>query len=130
MTVRVTRLMEYEYVTVEQALTSMDAWAVPANGTRQFGVGSSPKGTTIRSAVIGPVFGEIAERIHTALAVDETDPDHSVEREDALELLTAVSRAWRAMDQRERSAVRRWSENLYDVLGRAATWVVTNAPGE
>lgn len=72
--VRVTRLMEYEFATVEQAVAAMDAWAVPAQGVRSFGgraTSGQPGGVTIRSAVIGPVFGEAADRIHTAVATGE-----------------------------------------------------------
>jgi hypothetical protein len=74
--IRVTRLMEYEFATVEQALASMEVWAVPAHGVRSFGGRSEqPGGVVIRSAVIGPVFGEAAERIHTAIGfAEESDP--------------------------------------------------------
>lgn len=84
MTVRVTRLMEYEYESVESALTDMQNWAVPASGVRKF---SAAPSRIIRSAVIGPVFGEAAERIHSAIA--------DVESDDRLPHLIAAARAWR-----------------------------------
>lgn len=73
MVVRVTRLMEYEFRNVEDALRNMEAWQVPPNGARTFGTVVG-----VRSAVIGPVSGEAAERIHTAVPVAEEDP--SIER--------------------------------------------------
>ena len=51
--VRVTRILEYTYVDAEEAWADMDRWAVPANGATNFN-----RRTQIRSAVIGPVFGE------------------------------------------------------------------------
>lgn len=54
--VRVTRIIEYTYVDAEEALQDMDRWAVPPNGTTNFN-----RRTQVRSAVIGPVFGESVE---------------------------------------------------------------------
>jgi hypothetical protein len=60
----VTRILEYEYVDPEEALRDMDRWAVPPNGTINFNQRSQ-----VRSAVIGPVFGEAWE-----LDIDAKDP--------------------------------------------------------
>ena len=51
--VRVTRILEYIYVDAEEAVRDMESWAVSPNGTISFN-----RRTQIRSAVIGPVFGE------------------------------------------------------------------------
>jgi len=51
--VRVTRIIEYTYVDAEEAVRDMERWAVPANGATNFN-----RRMQIRSAVIGPVFGE------------------------------------------------------------------------
>lgn len=115
--VRVTRLMEYEYGTVEQALENMEGWAVPASGIRRFGVGSSNRGVIIRSAVIGPVYGEAADRIHSAVAAAEIEDDPIGVTYDS----HAAVAVWRALSPGERTAVRRISEDLYDVLGRLST---------
>lgn len=56
MSVRVTRILEYIYIDAEEALRDMDRWSVPANGTTHFNVRCE-----IRSAVIGPVFGDSDE---------------------------------------------------------------------
>jgi hypothetical protein len=82
MVVRVTRLIEYEYPTVEAALHEMERWGVPPNGSKSFG----SKAPLIRSAVIGPVFGETAEQIADMTAVpgnldeDGQREDPSIER--------------------------------------------------
>jgi hypothetical protein len=65
--VRVTRILEYQYESTTDALQDMDRWAVSPNGTIQFGKGS--RVTRVRSAVIGPVFGESWE-----LDLDAKDP--------------------------------------------------------
>jgi len=54
--VRVTRIMEYIYESAEEALTDMDHWSVPANGTISYNARMR-----VRSAVIGPVFDESVE---------------------------------------------------------------------
>lgn len=59
MTVRVTRILEYEYETAEGALADMERWHVPANGAQRYG-----HQRTVRSAIVGPVpvptTGELA----------------------------------------------------------------------
>jgi hypothetical protein len=73
--IRVTRLMEYTFATIEQAVAHVEAFEVPANGVKSFGGRSAqPGGITIRSAIIGPVFGEDADAIHTAVAASESEP--------------------------------------------------------
>jgi hypothetical protein len=48
--------MEYIYESAEEALTDMDRWSVPANGTISYNARMR-----VRSAVIGPVFDESVE---------------------------------------------------------------------
>jgi len=54
--VRVTRILEYTYESAEEALTDMDRWSVPPNGTISYNARMR-----VRSATIGPVFGESTE---------------------------------------------------------------------
>jgi len=54
--VRVTRMIEYTYETADEAVQDMERWKVPPNGTIVFN-----GRTRIRSATIGPVFGESTE---------------------------------------------------------------------
>jgi hypothetical protein len=48
--------MEYIYESAEEALTDMDRWSVPPNGTISYNARMR-----VRSAVIGPVFDESVE---------------------------------------------------------------------
>lgn len=48
--IRVTRLLEYEFADNEIAERSMSHWAVPQNGTKNFGTVSNPR--IVRSATI------------------------------------------------------------------------------
>ena len=50
MTVRVLRIMEYEYTTLEQANADMARWQVPPTGDKKFG----PLAPNIRSSVMLP----------------------------------------------------------------------------
>lgn len=112
--VRVTRLLEYTYADVEDAIADMENWGVPATG-----VVSHRRGQTIRSAVIGPVFGEDAEQIHTAVAAPlEADP--------ALvspEVVEEIAHVWRRLAPETRTAIRRLSEDLYNASGALTTAV-------
>jgi hypothetical protein len=54
--VRVTRILEYVYESAEEALTDMDRWSVPPQGTISYNARMR-----VRSAVIGPVFDESVE---------------------------------------------------------------------
>lgn len=54
--VRVTRILEYVYEDAQHAIEDMERWTVPARGSLKFGRGN--RITVVRSAVIGPVFGE------------------------------------------------------------------------
>jgi hypothetical protein len=51
--VRVTRILEYIYVDAEEALRDMERWSVPPLGSITYNARM-----VVRSAVIGPVFGE------------------------------------------------------------------------
>lgn len=96
MVVRITRLMEYEYTSVEQALADMERWAVPPNGTQAWNRGAIPPMHVVRSAVIGPVFGETAEQIADMTAVpgnldeDGQREDPSIERAEEMRQELAV----------------------------------------
>lgn len=56
MVVRVTRMLEYEYPTAEDALADMERWHVPPSGTVRFGPNK-----VVRSAVVGPVPSPITD---------------------------------------------------------------------
>jgi hypothetical protein len=110
MVVRITRLMEYEYVDLEHAIQDMDHWAVPPNGPRTFGTYQP----IIRSAVIGPVYGEVAERVHTAVAaVAEEDP--TIERAEEMRRELAERLGIQPL-----SAASLWETMLETVRGRVA----------
>lgn len=49
--IRVTRLMEYTFKDMEEAEANMARWAVPPNGTHNFGQGTK-KHLVVRSAII------------------------------------------------------------------------------
>lgn len=115
MTVRVTRLMEYEYATAEDALADMERWGVPATGARRFGGFNGP----VRSAVIGPVFGETAD--NTAVP-GQLDEDGQRVEPVVREAVIAVANVWRGLGPVGRTQVRRISEELYNaIMGYLAT---------
>lgn len=79
MTVRVVRIMEYEYETLEQANLDMSRWHVPPTGDKKFGPPvSDPEtgkfGPLIRSTVFLPHYEMAKARTDVAL-VEAVQPE-------------------------------------------------------
>lgn len=70
-TVRVTRVLEYTYESAEEALQDMDRWSVPAQGSISYNARMR-----VRSAVIGPVFGDSTELSVGVAEVPEDEPSY------------------------------------------------------
>lgn len=78
MTIRVVRIMEYEYETLEQANLDMSRWQVPAVGAKKFGPpvaeGTTRFGPMIRSTVLLPDYETTKARTDVAL-VEAVQPE-------------------------------------------------------
>ena len=70
MTVRVVRIMEYHYETLDQANKDMANWQVPAVGDKKF----STKGPLVKSTVLLPHYETAKPRTDVAL-VEAVQPE-------------------------------------------------------
>lgn len=68
--IRVLRVMEYEYDTLEQANADMARWQVPAVGSKKFG----PKAALIKSTVLLPHYEMAKQHVDVAL-VEAVQPE-------------------------------------------------------